>query len=163
MGHFLLLAILWLFYDRYALPLFAVAVVVASLGNPPRRPAIALAVLVVLLLVTIGGVHDHLEYNGALWEAADGLRRAHVSDAEIDGGYVVNGWLHYAHPENAPRDADGAVMFPGITVNSGRLTYLISNRLLPDRTLVRAIRYHRWLGRSGDILVLERTAGPRPR
>ena len=162
-GHVLLLAVLWLFYDRYALPLFPVAIVVASLGNAPRRPAVAVAVLALLLLVTIGGIHDHLEYNHALWEAVDGLRRAHVPDAEIDGGYVVNGWLHYARPENAPRDAHGTLTFPGITAGAGRLAYLISNRPRPDRTLVRAVPYHRWLGRSGDILVLERTAEPRPR
>jgi hypothetical protein len=72
----------------------------------------------------------------------------------------VNGWLHYAHPENAPRDERGNILVPGLMSATNPLPYLIANRPLPQWRLVQVIPYHRWLGRSGSIYILEREAAP---
>jgi hypothetical protein len=74
--------------------------------------------------------------------------------SQIDAGYVVNGWLQYAHPENAPRDAAGAVAVPWVNVG-GTLPYRIANRALRDYHVIRSIPYRRWLGRSGSIYLLD--------
>ena len=94
----------------------------------------------------------------ALWTAVHHLHLRGAHDREIDGGYVVNGWQQYAHPENAPRDAHGKVVVPQVTV-SDTLRYQISNRRVPDWKLLETLPYRRWMGRSGLIYVHERLAG----
>jgi hypothetical protein len=60
-----------------------------------------------------------------------------------------------AHPENAPRDEQGNIMVPWLTTTNS-LQYQIANIPLQDWQLVQTIPYHRWLGRSGSIYILER-------
>jgi Dolichyl-phosphate-mannose-protein mannosyltransferase len=155
LGHFLLMAILWLFYDRYALVLLPSAIGLLLAGKSPLRPTVALVFIIIFGAVSLVGVHDHIQYNTALWQAVDTLRQRGVPDADIDGGYIVNGWLHYAHPENAPRDEQGNILVPWLTTKNS-LRYQIANIPLLDWQLVQTIPYHRWLGRSGTICILER-------
>jgi hypothetical protein len=122
---------------------------------PPLRLTLALVFILMFGGVSLVGVRDHLQYNQALWKAVDILRQRGVPDADIDGGYIVNGWLHYAHPENAPRDAQGNILVPWLTTTSS-LRYQIANIPLPGWQLVYTLPYHRWLGRSGTICILER-------
>jgi hypothetical protein len=84
----------------------------------------------------------------------DELRRRGVSASRIDGGYVVNGWLQYAHPEHAARDVDGAVAVPFVNVR-GTLRYQVSNSPVPGSRVVATVPYVRWLGRSGKIYVVD--------
>jgi hypothetical protein len=155
LGHFLLMAILWLFYDRYALVLLPSVIGLVLARIPPLHPTLALVFILIFGGVSLVGVRDHLQYNQALWRAVDILRQRGVPDADIDGGYIVNGWLHYAHPENAPRDAQGNILVPWLTTTSS-LRYQIANIPLPGWQLVYTLPYHRWLGRSGTICILER-------
>ena len=111
-GHFLLVTLLWLFYDRYALVLVPLAIVSVLRGGPIVRPKVTAALVVAMGLVALVGVRDHLAYNRALWVAVQHLRSIGIKPADFDGGYVVNGWLQYAHPEHARRDASGAVQVP---------------------------------------------------
>jgi hypothetical protein len=160
LGHFLLMAILWLFYDRYALVVLPSVIGLLLTGERSPRPALALVFLVVFGGVSFVGVHDHLQYNQALWQAVDTLQERGIPDSDIDGGYVVNGWLHYAHPENAPQDEQGNILVPGLTTKMNPLRYLIANRPLPNWRVVQTIPYHRWWGRSGIICILERDTAP---
>jgi dolichyl-phosphate-mannose-protein mannosyltransferase len=162
LGHFLLMAILWLFYDRYALVLLPSAIGLLLTGGVPPRPLCTLVLLALFGGVSIVGVRDHLQYNQALWRAVDVLRQRGVPDSDIDGGYVVNGWLHYAHPDNAPRDEQGNILVPGLTTKRHPLRYLIANLPLPYWRVVTTIAYRRWWGASGTICILERTAPPAP-
>jgi hypothetical protein len=155
LGHFLLMAILWLFYDRYALVLLPSAIGLLLAGKSPLHPPLALGGIIVFGAISLVGVRDHLQYNRALWQAVDTLRQRGVPDADIDGGYVVNGWLHYAHPENAPRDAQGNILVPWLTTKNS-LRYQIANTPLPGWQPVHTVPYQRWWGRSGAIYILER-------
>jgi hypothetical protein len=67
--------------------------------------------------------------------------------------------LQYAHPEHAPRDADGKLFVPGLTIPSGPLRYEASARPLPGWKTLDVIPYRRWLGSSGAIWVLRRDGG----
>ena len=87
-----------------------------------------------MALYSFIGVRDHLSYNRALWQAVDEMGRFGAPISQTDGGYVVNGWLQYAHPENAPRDAGGAVAVPMMNV-WGTLPYVIANRPLREYRL----------------------------
>jgi hypothetical protein len=160
LGHFLLMAMLWLFYDRYALVVLPLVIGLLLTSEVFPRPALMLVFIAGFGAVSFVGVHDHLQYNQALWQAVDTLRQREVPDSDIDGGYVVNGWLHYAHPENAPRDDRGNILVPGLTTTLNPLRYIIANRPLPNWRLVKTIPYHRWLGRSGSICILERDTAP---
>ncbi|MEW6270734.1 MAG: glycosyltransferase family 39 protein [Thermodesulfobacteriota bacterium] len=160
-GQLGLIAILWLFYDRYMLPLLPLLVALALAARPRLRPRVAVALLAAFALVGALGLRDHLAYSGALWEAVARLRARGVPDAEIDGGYVVNGWLHFVRePGKQPRDAAGRVVFPWITEAAGVLPYQLTNRPLPGWTVLDSVPYERWLGRSGAIYVLERAQRP---
>ena len=74
--------VLWLFYDRYALPL-VVMMVALALGSAgiARR---GLAVLGVALLATVSGIGtwDHLQYNRAFWNAVTWARQAGIDASD---------------------------------------------------------------------------------
>ena len=160
LGYFLLMAVLWLFHDRYALVLLPSAIVLLLMNKVFPRPAVSIVFLALFGMVSFVGVYDHLQYNAALWQAVKKLHQRGVADADLDGGYIVNGWLHYAHPANAPRDDQGNIVVSGLTTKISPARYLIANVHLPSWRLSETILYNRWLGHSGSIYILERQPAP---
>jgi len=155
-GHFLLMAILWLFYDRCVLVLVPSAIALLLASKPALRRGVALPFLALFGVVSLVVVRDHLEYNSALWKAVQELRDMGVPDSEFDGGYVVNGWLQYAHAENTRRNKEGYLMIPMLGFDpEPELRYQISDDIGENHQLVKSIPYKRWLGRSGRL-----TRGP---
>jgi 4-amino-4-deoxy-L-arabinose transferase-like glycosyltransferase len=155
-GQFMLCAILWLFADRYALPMLPLAIALVFRGAAPR-PYLALALLGLFGVFCLVGTRDHLAYNAAVWGAVERLRAQGVAASEIDGGYAVNIWLQYAHPENAPRD-HGRAYVPSLTDDGVTLRYELSNQALPGQKLIATEPYRRWLAPSGKIYVHENPA-----
>jgi len=161
-GHLGLLAVLWLFYDRYLLAMLPLAIALVLAARPLVRHRVLVTGIALLGLLSAIGVRDHLAYNAALWRTVDLLRARGVPDAQIDAGYVVDGWLHFARPENAPRGADGEPIFPWLTAPGGVLPYQVANRPLPGWEVLDTVPFVRWLGRSGELYVLARPDAPRP-
>jgi hypothetical protein len=158
LGYFVLGSALWLSYDRYALPL-VVLVAALRLGTVGiRRPGLALAGVAMLAIVSGVGTWDHLRYSQALWDAVGWARRAGIEARELDGGYVVNGWLQYAHPEHAARAPDGSVRVPWITVNE-TLRYGIVNRAPAGARVLHEVAYWRILAPAGRIYVIDQMPG----
>jgi hypothetical protein len=153
-GHFLLMAVIWLINDRYALVLVPYAIALLLAAHPPINRRTAPAVLLLVLMVTVAGLTDHLRYNRALWSAVDTLRRSGIADRDINGGYIVNGWLQYVHPEGAYRNVRGEIEIPWLNSVNQR-PYEISNAVVAGSTVVEAFSYKRWLGPSGHIYVLQ--------
>jgi hypothetical protein len=153
-GQFVLVALLWLVYDRYALVLVPVALVLILRCGPIDRPKTAGALVISMGLFALVGVRDHLEYNRALWTAVAHLGEMGIEPADFDGGYTVNGWLQYAHPERARRDSAGAAQVPGVNTRE-ETPYRISNRAKPGWTVLASIPYSRWATSSGRIYILE--------
>lgn len=152
-GQFMLCVILWLFADRYALPMLPLAIALVLRGATPRV-FLALALLGLFGVFCLVGTRDHLAYNAAVWGAVERLREQGVAASEIDGGYVVNSWLQYAHPENAPR-SHGRAYVPKLTDAGITLRYELSNEALPGQKLIATEPYRRWLAPSGKIYVRE--------
>jgi hypothetical protein len=155
LGYFAMSTVLWLFYDRYVLPL-VVIVIALRLGAAgiPRR---GLAIAGVALFVAISGLGtwDHLQYNRAVWAAVAWARQAGIEDRQLDGGYVINGWLQYAHPEHAPRAPNGDAQVSD--VNGGpKGRYAIVKRLPPEGRVLHAVPYRRILAPAGRISVVDR-------
>jgi hypothetical protein len=154
-AHVVLVALLWLTYDRYALVFVPLAAALA-LGRRPiqRAPPTGVCVAAYAALSMIG-MHDHLSYTRALWSAVADLRAQGVAPAEIDGGYVVNGWQQYLHPEDAYRDPSGRIVVPMLN-GVAELTFVVADRPMPDRLVVRTYPYTNWLRPAGRIYVLKR-------
>jgi hypothetical protein len=152
-------AVLWLFYDRYALPLIVPLLVLAVTGTHQLRLSRAAPILALFAAVCIIGTRDHLSYNAALFSALEQVRGLGAADSEINGGYVINGWNQYAHPENAPRDQFGAAQIPFVNANN-QLRYEISNSRSPDAKVLATIPYHRWIAGSGQLYILDRAQRP---
>ena len=155
-GHFLLIALIWLINDRYALVLVPYAIAVLLAARPRLHRATAGACLMIALIVTIAGIRDHLSYNRALWAAVDTLHQSGVPSRDINGGYVVNGWLQYVHPEHAYRNARGNIEIPWVNGDNLR-PYEISNGVPEGSHVLQTFGYERWLGPSGHIYVLKRS------
>lgn len=156
LGHLGLLAVLWLFYDRYLLAMLPLAIALVLAARPPLRRGVLTAGIALLGLLSVVGVRDHLAYNAALWSTVDLLRARGVPDAQIDAGYAVDGWLHFARPENAPRGPDGEPFYPWLTAPGGLLPYQVANQPLPGWHVLETVPFERWLGRSGQLYLLTR-------
>jgi hypothetical protein len=128
---------------------------VASAG-PLMRPRIAAAVLAVVALVSLVGVRDHLQYNSALWTAVDFVRSQGIAVRDVDGGWAINGWFQYAHPENAVRAPNGEVRVNWVNEDSIKTPYQIANTARPGWTVLASFPYSRWASPSGAIHVLHR-------
>jgi 4-amino-4-deoxy-L-arabinose transferase-like glycosyltransferase len=153
-AHLALIAVFWLAHDRYLLVLLPPAIALLLCRTDGIRPTVPALLLALFALVSLVGLHDHLSYNRALWHGVDVLRRAGARDSEIDGGYVVSGWLQYAHPENAPRDVRGNPVIPHLT-DEVSLRYRISSESLPGWEPLATIAVDRWLGPKETLYVLE--------
>jgi hypothetical protein len=154
-GQFALIALLWLFYDRYALTLVPIVIVTVLRAGPIARPRVTAVLIVAMGLLSLVGVRDHLAYNRAVWDAVQHLGASGVKPADFDGGYVVNGWLQYAHPEHARRDAAGSAQVSNVNTRT-RTDYRISNHAPEGWRIVSSFAYTRWAARSGRVYVLER-------
>jgi Dolichyl-phosphate-mannose-protein mannosyltransferase len=156
LGYFVLTAMLWMFYDRYLLPLVVLVAALRLATVEIDRPRLTLAGVALLAATSVVGTWDHLQYSRALWDAVGWARRAGIADGAIDGGYVVNGWLQYAHPEHAQRAADGDVRVP--SVNGGEPPrYRIGNDVPSGTRVLHTVTYRRILAPSGSIYVVDRT------
>lgn len=154
-GHFLLMALIWLINDRYALVLVPYAIAVLLAARPRLRRATAGVGLIVVMAVTIAGIKDHLSYNRALWTAVDTLHQSGIPARDINGGYIVNGWLQYVHPEQAHRNARGNIEIPWLN-GDNLLPYEIANDVPEGSHVLQTFGYRRWLGPSGHIYVVKR-------
>jgi len=154
-GHFLLIALIWLINDRYALVLVPYAIAVLLAARPRLHRPAAAACLTIVLLITVAGIRDHLSYNRALWAAVDTLDQSGVPARDINGGYIVNGWLQYVHPEHAYRNARGNIEIPWVN-GDNLLPYEIANDVPEGARVLQTFGYERWLGPSGHIYVLKR-------
>jgi hypothetical protein len=136
------------------LPL-VVIVVALRLGTAGiSRPRLALVGVAMVAAVSGAGTWDHLQYSHALWEAVAWARHAGIEERQLDGGYIVNGWLQYAHPEHATRAPNGDVQVPGVNGHEA-LRYGIVNRVPPDARVLHTVPYRRIIGASGRIHVID--------
>jgi hypothetical protein len=154
LGQFLLVALLWLFYDRIAVGFVPAAIALTLGARRIVRPVVSIAAVALFALVSIVGMYNHLQLNGALWKSVALLQSKGATAAEINGGYTVDGWLQYAHPENAARDDQGNIVVP--FVNSGRnLRYTIASSPLRTGNALDSIPYRGILRPGGAFYIYE--------
>jgi hypothetical protein len=105
--------------------------------------------------VSMLGTRDHLAYNAAGWSGVAALQAQGVPAAELNGGYVVNGWLQYVRPAQAHRSPEGHIALPWGNEQL-ELPYTVANGPRRDATVLKTIPYACWLRPSGAVYVLKR-------
>jgi hypothetical protein len=155
---FLLIETLWLYYDRYYLPLLPGLITLLMIGM--RRTTSTQVVLIAGTLlcgaIAISGTIDHFRFNGAVSQARTWLLHQHVAPSQIDAGYVLNGWWLYAHPENLSPGArpESDVTFVTTEIN---LPFKVANSPVPSYKIIRAFTWQSLWAVSDTIYVLQRT------
>jgi hypothetical protein len=158
--YFVLTTVLWLFYDRYLLPL-VVIVCALRLGIVGiLRPRLAVVGVGLFAAISGIGTWDHLQYSRALWDAVAWTRAAGIEARDLDGGYIVNGWLQYAHPEHAVRAANGDVAVPGVN-GVGTTRYRITREVPRAARTLHTVSYARILAASGSLHVVDQAPDAR--
>jgi Dolichyl-phosphate-mannose-protein mannosyltransferase len=154
---------LWLYNDRYYLPLAPTIACAAALwAARVRAPALVASVLLALLwVVAVTGTRDMLDVNQTVARAAADLEAAGVPAWDIDAGWALNCWRLWAHPE---RLAPGATRDYGVPFVTSKTptSYAIASVLLPDHDVVRVLTLpHAWWQATDRIYVLRRRRLPR--
>jgi hypothetical protein len=130
-GLVLMTAVLWLATDRYMLPFLSpVLALVLDRGTVVTgwRGILAVAMFTAIGSVTL---RDRTNAERVLWSAIDDLRGRGIAVSQIDAGYTVNGWLQYAHPDQAHRDRSGHVAVPFVN-GDAVLPWVVSAGPLSD-------------------------------
>jgi hypothetical protein len=153
----LLLESLWLFHDRYYLPLLpgVIALLVRFLPLTPRGIALTVAGAVLWGTIALTGTIDMFRYIAAVAAAHTWLREQGVTAAHIDAGYAFNGWWLYAPALPSGRGPEPDVPFvTGMTP----LPYKIANAPVPPYGVVRRVTWPALWAASDTLYVLEHTA-----
>jgi 4-amino-4-deoxy-L-arabinose transferase-like glycosyltransferase len=118
---------LWFYYDRYYLVLLPTMIYLSLKASQRTGLLKPLAILGIALLATVSvaGTWDMLHFDQFCWDTYKELRISGVPPRDIDAGYVINGWMLYAHPENLRPGADPKKNVPYITGDED-LPYKIS-------------------------------------
>ena len=152
-----LITVLWLWDARYMLAFLPALFAIMLSASPIRRPKLALLFVAAFLVVAIGEVHDEAEYNRALWMGVDHLRAHGVPVSRINAGYMVNGWLQYAHKGNSRVNEKGELMVDWINDGSKDFDYQVSNKVEQGWEKMTEIPYSAWFGPSGHLYVVQRS------
>ncbi|MEW6266562.1 MAG: glycosyltransferase family 39 protein [Thermodesulfobacteriota bacterium] len=144
------------FHDRYLIPVIALFIIwllsdAAEDSAAPgldRQGAAAGAVLLLLAVLSVAGLHDFMAVKRAALKAHEYLTTELKADpCRVDGGFEFNGF-HCNRPDFKPR--------PGLSwwwVD--REDYLVTLGPLPDYQIVKLFPVRRWLGRDGAVYVLK--------
>ena len=153
----LLFEALWLYYDRYYLPLLPGFTTLLLAHLRPTKVMITVGMAGVLLWGTIAvtGTINYFRYNLTVVEARDWLLRQEVSAVHTDAGYALNGWWLYAHNPIGRPSRGREPEVPWVT-GWPPLPYKIANVAEPSYAVVRS--FHRQMLWAATIYVLEHTA-----
>jgi hypothetical protein len=150
------LVVLSLWFARYLLPLLPTLVALILAATPVHRPIWAVPFIVLSAMISVGVLHDDIQYNRALWRGVDYLKETGAPLPRIHGGYIVNGWLQYAHGENAKVNGNGQVQVEWVNTQTEDFDYLISNKAEEGWLKLTEFPYGTWFGGAGKLYVLQR-------
>jgi hypothetical protein len=158
LGQSLLLGVLWLFYDRYYLPLLpgVIALLVGMCRPTMAVKAVGIAGVLLWGTIAVTGTIDQFRCNMTVGEARAWLFRQGVAPEHIDAGYALNGWWLYAHAQSEPPRRGREPDVPWIT-GWTVLPYKIAGATEPGYAVVRSFRRPMLWAASDTVYVLEHT------
>jgi hypothetical protein len=155
----LLFEALWLYDDRYYLPLLPglIALLLARLRFTKVAMTVGAAGVLLWGAVAVTGTIDHWRDHRTVMEARDWLLRQGVAAEHIDAGYALTGWWLYAHASSGLPSRGREPDVPWIT-GWRPLPYKVANAVAPSYTVVQSFRRPMLWAASDTIYVLEHTA-----
>jgi hypothetical protein len=148
--------VLSLWFARYLLPLLPTLLALILAATPIHRPLCAAGLIGLSAMISVGVLHDDIQYNRALWMSVDYLLETGAPLPRVHGGYIVNGWLQYAHRENAKVNGKGDVQVEWINAETEDFDYLVSNKAEAGWLKLKEFQYGAWFGGPGKLYVLQR-------
>src|SRR5438132_843143 len=140
LGQLMFLEVLWLFYDRYYLPLLPGSTALLASYLKPTKGVTALILAGGLLwgAIAITGTIDMFRFSVSVASARSWLLRQGVAAGSMGEGYVLNGWWLYAPGLPSGRGPEPDVPFV-TTMRS--LPYKIANAPVPGYAVVRRVAW----------------------
>jgi hypothetical protein len=156
-GQLLFSEALWLFYDRYYLPILPSTTALLTIYLKPTKRVTALIFVGGLFsgAIAVTGTIDMFRFSVAVAEARAWLVRQGVAAGYIDAGYVLNGWWLYAPALPSGLGAEPDVPF--VTTMTS-LPYKIANSIDPNYVVVRRITWPALWAATDTLYILEHTA-----
>lgn len=152
---------IWLFNDRYYLPLVPAGCIVIALGTAPRAKLARIAQVVLLLamgFVSVAGLYSYHRGLATIVAARDQLLRDGVPRNKIDAGYPSNAEDLYRYPETGVDTWQMEAGIPMLTT-AELVRYTITTVKLPG---TRVTHVYTWPGPFGigirEMYVLEKGA-----
>jgi Dolichyl-phosphate-mannose-protein mannosyltransferase len=157
LGQLLLIGVLWLFYDRYYLPLLpaAAALLVSCLRLSKKVTMLAFLGAASWGAISVTGTIDMFRFDVAVAEARAWLLRRGVDLQHIDAGYVFNGWWLYAPAMPSGRGPEPDVPF---VTSRTILPYNLANAPDPAYEVVHRVRWPVLWAATDTVYVLEHRA-----
>jgi 4-amino-4-deoxy-L-arabinose transferase-like glycosyltransferase len=155
----LLFEALWLYYDRYYLPLLPGCTALLLLCLRPTKIVLMVGTAGVLLwgAIAVTGTVDQWRYQRTVVEARNWLLQQGVGAEHIDAGYALTGWWLYAHAPSGPPSRGREPDVPWVT-GWRPLPYKIADAATPAYAVVRRFRRPMLWAASDTLYVLEHTA-----
>ncbi len=151
---------LWLYNDRYYLILLPPLATIAgwwAARASARGWIVAVPVLVLFFAIDLTGTRDMLDVNEVATAAVRDLEASGVPPWEIDGGWALNGWRLWAHPEHLKPGTDRQYGVPFVTSNE-QTPYLIASMPMRGYDVVRVLPLPHVTWQSTDrVYVLRQT------
>jgi hypothetical protein len=142
------LAVGWVSFDRYLLPLVPFAILgvlwLARSGRLCRT--LLVAALVASASLSIAGTHDWLSYNHLRWSLAHDLLVRGVPQDKIDAGMEWDGWYLYRESLGLrkPRTPNGPFWTHDIAMATDS-TFVVSFSPMPGYKVLERRQYRSWL------------------
>jgi hypothetical protein len=154
---FLVIEVLWLYYDRYYLPLLPglIALLISTIKWSKVTQTVVVIGVLLFAAIAGSGTIDNFRFNRAVAQARVWLLEQQVAPWQIDAGYVLNGWWLYAHPEHLPPGARPESDVQYVTMHA-ELPYSIATTPLPAYRVLRILTWPTLWAVSNRIYVLQR-------
>jgi hypothetical protein len=151
-----LLGVLWLFYDRYYLPLLpgVIALLVGALRQTRTLPIIGLTGMLLWGTIAVSGTIDQFHRQATVADTHAWLLRQGVAPENIDAGYAMNGWWLYAHARGGQPSRGHEPDVPWIT-GWTLLPYRITGAAESPYTVVYSVPWRPLWAAADTVYVLE--------
>lgn len=157
------LAVGWVSFDRYLLPLVPFAllgVLWLSRGMSLSRTVLAAGLLAVASL-SVAGTHDWLSYNQLRWRLGESLLARGVPYEKIDAGMEWDGWYLYKQSLGLKRArTPNGPFWTHDVAKATDSTYMVSFSPMPGYRVLERRPYRSWLHVEPVYLYLLQRQGP---
>jgi Dolichyl-phosphate-mannose-protein mannosyltransferase len=155
---FAFIEVLWLYYDRYYLPLLPglIIVLLRQITWTKVTQTVMVSGVLIFAAISVSGTIDNYRFHRTVAQARAWLLEQQVAPWDIDAGYVLNGWWLYAHPENLQPGASPEPDLRYILPHEFSSIYGITNGPIPSYRVIRVVAWQTLWAISNKVYILQR-------